>query len=93
MLLATALSEKMGWMSRQEVARIEALLRQARLPCRIPGSMTTEQFLQLMAVDKKVLDGQLRLVLLEGIGKAVISSNFDQDNLLQILNQYRDDAA
>jgi 3-dehydroquinate synthase len=93
MLLAAALSEKMGWMPHTEVVRVETLLKQARLPCRTPRSMSNEQFLQLMAVDKKVLDGQLRLVLLEGIGKAIISSNFNQDNLQQILKQYRDDAA
>jgi 3-dehydroquinate synthase len=29
-----------------------------------------------MAVDKKVLDGRLRLVLLEGIGKALITDGF-----------------
>jgi 3-dehydroquinate synthase len=39
--------------------------------------MTPQQFLDLMAVDKKVLDGQLRLVLLKGpLGNCVITSDF-----------------
>jgi 3-dehydroquinate synthase len=38
--------------------------------------MQVEQFLALMAVDKKVLDGQLRLVLLKTIGEAVVTSEF-----------------
>jgi 3-dehydroquinate synthase len=29
-----------------------------------------------MAVDKKVLDGQLRLVLLRGLGEAVVTAEF-----------------
>ena len=34
-----------------------------------------------MAVDKKVLDGHLRLVLLRGIGQAVVTGDFDPDSL------------
>jgi 3-dehydroquinate synthase len=34
-----------------------------------------------MAVDKKVLDGQLRLVLLRGIGQAVVTADFDPQAL------------
>ena len=41
-----------------------------------PTGMSVEQFLQLMAVDKKVLDGQLRLVLLREIGVATVTSDF-----------------
>ncbi len=34
-----------------------------------------------MAVDKKVLDGQLRLVLLKAIGEAEVTSEFGLDQL------------
>ena len=47
--------------------------------------MDEERFLQLMAVDKKVLDGGLRLVLLKGIGDAVVTGEFDPDLLSQTL--------
>ena len=62
-----------GWW-RQTKKRLVA---GAGLPTRPPASMTGEQFLSLMAVDKKVMDGQLRLVLLKGIGEAVITADFD----------------
>ena len=39
-----------------------------------------------MAVDKKVMDGQLRLVLLRGIGRAVLSDDFDTDALRRTLH-------
>ena len=45
--------------------------------------MTSETFLTLMGVDKKVLDGRLRLVLLESMGKAVITSDVDAELLAQ----------
>jgi 3-dehydroquinate synthase len=39
-----------------------------------------------MAVDKKVLDGQLRLVLMRDVGESVISAEFDTDTLRQTLD-------
>ena len=37
--------------------------------------MGLDRYMELMSHDKKVQDGKLRLVLLESIGKAVISEN------------------
>jgi 3-dehydroquinate synthase len=76
MVMAADLSVRLGWIERAEVARLEALLAQARLPVRPPRGMTVDRFLDLMAVDKKVLDGQLRLVLLRAIGEAVVTAEF-----------------
>ena len=47
--------------------------------------MSAAQFLELMSVDKKVLNGQLRLVLLEGLGRAVVTSEFDLEQLKSML--------
>ena len=47
--------------------------------------MTAETFLDLMSVDKKVIDGNLRLVLLESIGKAIVTSNIERDILIKVL--------
>ena len=46
-----------------------------------------------MAVDKKVLDGRLRLVLLKAIGRAVVTDDFDLDRLQAMLEQLTADAA
>jgi 3-dehydroquinate synthase len=40
-----------------------------------PTELSVERFIELMAVDKKVIDGVLRLVLLKAIGHAVISDD------------------
>lgn len=71
MAMAADLSRRLGWLSDAECARIESLLRAAGLPTRAPA-LTPTRFLELMAVDKKNLAGRLRLVLLKGIGGAVI---------------------
>ena len=50
--------------------------------------MDTERFLELMAVDKKVVTGRIRLILLEGIGKALITEDFDGRALTGTLGEY-----
>ncbi len=47
--------------------------------------VTAEQMLALMQVDKKVIGGKLRLVLLQDIGQSIITDEYDQDLLKQIL--------
>lgn len=76
MLLATDLSARIGWLAAGEVATLRQLLMRAALPVAVPRGMSAERFLELMAVDKKVVDGQLRLVLLKGIGDAVVTADF-----------------
>jgi 3-dehydroquinate synthase len=41
-----------------------------------------------MSVDKKVLDGDLRLVLLQGIGKSLVTGDFNHDDLNATLENY-----
>ena len=53
----------------------------AKLPVVPPQEMNAEHFLEHMAVDKKVLDGRLRLVLLTAIGKAVVSDIATADQI------------
>ncbi|OED43233.1 3-dehydroquinate synthase [Endozoicomonas sp. (ex Bugula neritina AB1)] len=85
MVMAAKLSCRLGFISAGEVAQLVSLLEQVQLPIAPPKGMTAESFLQLMAVDKKVLDGHLRLVLLEAIGKAKVTSQFDRKVLDKLL--------
>lgn len=87
MCMAANLSERLGWLERGDLERIRALVARAGLPTRPPGIPPAE-FLQLMAVDKKVLDGQLRLVLLKGIGKALVAGDFSPTVLRNMLDAY-----
>ena len=85
MYMAAVLSARLGWLSPDRLPRIENLLQRARLPVRPPEEVDGARFLDLMAVDKKVLDGRLRLVLLRDIGDAVISADFDPEILRSML--------
>jgi len=85
MLMAADLSARHGWLSPDAVRRTEKLLQQSNLPTNAPDEMDTARFLELMAVDKKVVDGGLRLVLLKAIGDAVLTSDFDAGKLRETL--------
>jgi 3-dehydroquinate synthase len=89
MVMAAELSKRMGWIEQNDVDRISQLLTAANLPTTIPKDMTSAKFMELMAVDKKVQDGKIRLILLKGIGKAVVSDDYDADKLQQTLEFFQ----
>jgi 3-dehydroquinate synthase len=85
MYMAARLSHMQGWIDQPTLERIRSLLERARLPVTYPPELTGSRMRELMAVDKKVKNGRLRLVLLKGIGKAVITEKFDPDQLDNLL--------
>ena len=85
-LMAAELSKLMGWLGREDVDRIDALFQRAGLPVRGP-ELDAGRYLELMANDKKVEAGQLRLVLLERVGKAVISAEAGTQAILAAIRQ------
>ena len=85
-MMAAELSRRLGWLSHQDVERVESLFVRAGLPIRGP-ELAGERYLELMASDKKVEGGQLRLVLLESVGKAVISAEAGGQAILAAIRQ------
>lgn len=69
-------------------ARIDALLARAGLPVKPPDGISHTRLRELMTVDKKTRNGQLRLVLLEAIGKARLRADFDETDLVNTLRYY-----
>jgi 3-dehydroquinate synthase len=84
-LMAADLSARLGWLSQQDLDRVRTILQAAGLPLLPPSEMSSERFLEMMAVDKKVIDGNLRLVLLQQLGKAVVTADFPAERLLETL--------
>ena len=50
-----------------------------------PPSIATDAFLAAMSIDKKVIAGEIRLVLLRGIGDAEVTSAYPQDEMRSLL--------
>ena len=80
MVMAAHLSKLMGWLKDAEFNRIVKLLKEAKLPID-PPKISEDQYLHLMSMDKKVVDGKIRLVLQKGIGDSVITSDYDVNHL------------
>ncbi|MBV5287756.1 MAG: 3-dehydroquinate synthase [Methyloversatilis discipulorum] len=70
-LMAAELSRRLGWLTDDDVARIQRIHESAGLALRGP-KLGVERYLELMSHDKKVEAGKLRLVLLKRIGEAVV---------------------
>jgi len=84
-VMALEMSHRLGWLTKAELDRGIRLLAAAKLPVVPPLEMNAEHFLEHMAVDKKVLDGRLRLVLLQGLGGAVVTAEFPREILEETL--------
>lgn len=89
MVMAADLSARLGWLRPEEVARVTRLLARAGLPVQGPAGLDEERFLALMAVDKKVQDGKLRLILLRALGEGVICDDVAPELLRATLRQCR----
>lgn len=86
--MAADLSAKLGWLPHADAARCVALVARAGLPVRPPAGMQPDDFLRLMAHDKKVAGGRLRLVLLRAIGESLVTADFDPAALDATLTQF-----
>ena len=74
MVMAAELSVRAGMLTATELARLRDLLGRAGLPVTGPA-LPIDRYLELMAVDKKADRSQIRFILLEAIGRAVIRDN------------------
>lgn len=85
-VMALEMSMRLGWIDQPERDRGIRLLQDAGLPVVPPQEMTPAHFMEHMAVDKKVLDGRLRLVLLRQMGEAVVTDDYSKEILQATLS-------
>ena len=88
MSMAAHLSVKTTGLAQADARRVNALLEKAGLPVSLPDTIRREQLRELMNVDKKTRHGRLHLVLLQEIGKAVVTPEFDEADLEDTLGIY-----
>ena len=88
MLMAADLSHRMGWVSEDVTDRIEKILLELNLPVALPEDLDPVMMRELMSVDKKAKDGMLFLILLKGIGEAVVTDEFNEDLLMETLDHF-----
>ncbi|MHA3082707.1 3-dehydroquinate synthase [Acinetobacter sp. ANC 5383] len=84
MVMAADLSWRLGWLSEADVTRTKNIIQRAKLPIKCPA-IPLDEFLSFMSHDKKVLNGQLRLVLMRQLGQAIITKDFDVELMQQAI--------
>lgn len=87
MVLAAQTSVTLGLIDKSILCRITALIQAFDLPVQAPESMDFNSFIKHMRRDKKVLGGQLRLVLPLGIGQAEVSSQATDADLAEVIRR------
>jgi len=80
MLVAADLSARLGWLAAGDVERVRVLLQRAGLPATAPA-IGAGRALELMGMDKKVLAGRIRLVLMRKLGDGVVTGDYPADAL------------
>jgi len=87
--LALELSSRLGLCAQEDPSRLRAHLRAmgmkvdlADIPGDLPGA---EGLIALMGQDKKVVDGQLRFILVNGIGKAFVAKDVPGDAVRKLM--------
>ena len=86
LVLAAELSARTGRLPGTDALRVRELLASAGLPVD-PPRLGRARMQELMAMDKKVKGGQVRLVLLDGIGKAVVTAEYPPEALASLLEE------
>lgn len=87
--LAFELSARLGLCSQEAPSRVRAHLKDMGMKCDlsdIEGDLPdAEALLDLMAQDKKVVDGQLRFILARGIGEAFVTADVPREMVRTLL--------
>ena len=84
-VLAAQTAKALGYIDESIVCRIIKLLQAFDLPVSAPESMDFDSFIQHMRRDKKVLGGQILLVLPTAIGRADVFSHVTESTLEQVI--------
>ena len=84
LVMAASMSAACGYLAPADAERVRRLIERAGLPTRIAG-VSPDAALEQMSMDKKVLGGRVRLVLLRGIGDAFLTADYPREALKRTL--------
>lgn len=84
--MAAEFSARIGWLDDADVVRIREQFVRLNLPVE-PPRVDAGEFLGAMSLDKKVVGGEIRLVLLKSIGHAVVTADYPSHELIDLLSE------
>lgn len=91
LVMASDLSQRLGWIDQSELRRVRVLLQKAGLARSAP-QIGAKRALEFMGMDKKVRDDRIHLVLLKPLGAAVLAADYPADVLRSVVTDHFGDA-
>ena len=88
MSMALDISSRLGNIESQQKQRWVDLIERAGLPTEPPRGMTSDDFIELMGMDKKVRNNRIRLVVLQSVGHAFDTEDYPDKLLMDTLSAY-----
>ena len=88
MVMAAKLSKDEGNLSHEETLRVESILSKADLPISINKTIDSETLITAMSLDKKSIDGKIRLVLLKSLGDSYLTDSYSNENFNKVVNNF-----
>ena len=88
MVMAAEFSRRLNLLSAHQASQVEQIIKRAGLPVLPPVGMSATDFLEAMSLDKKVQDKTIRIIVLDGIGKAEIKDDYDFAELKNTLDAF-----
>ena len=88
MVMAAQFSERENRLQQGVAARIEDLLAAFNLPVRLHDPVDPDAMIEAMGMDKKTLDGQIRFILADEMGKVDVVADYASQNLKQTLDAF-----
>jgi 3-dehydroquinate synthase len=88
MVMAAKLSMDEGHLSNEDAIRVENILSKANLPIAIKKSIDSETLIEAMSLDKKSIDGKIRLVLLKALGDSYLTDSYSKENFNGVVNNF-----
>jgi len=85
MMVAANISMRMGFITKNEVHNQENILKKYNLPVQLEN-IDVNSILEAIKMDKKNANGKVKWVLLESIGKAIISQDVKEKMVIESIN-------
>ncbi|MDE6567759.1 MAG: 3-dehydroquinate synthase [Lachnospiraceae bacterium] len=85
MVAAAYLSVQRGYITQKQFDQIKETLQTLQLPIQVSG-LQAEDILRVSKSDKKMNAGQIRFILLESMGHAIMCDDVTDDEILQALD-------
>ena len=86
MMVASRLSEIRGFCEDGFSQRLGALLQSFKLPLDLPAEVATDDILETMKLDKKVIAGAARLILVKAAGEGFIDSTSEKSQIVAAIS-------